>query len=76
MVRKNYTELDKITLVGCIDKALDQTLTRKSTMLGFKGTWILPLNPKAMDAKTGLSIIYALQNQAREEKELEQEDGE
>ncbi len=67
MVRRNYTELYKITLVGCIDKALDQAFTRKNTMLGFKGTRILPLNPKAMDAKTGLSIIYTLQNQAREE---------
>jgi hypothetical protein len=23
MAKKNYTKLDKITLVGCIDKALD-----------------------------------------------------
>jgi hypothetical protein len=42
-------------------------------MLGFKGTRILPLNPKAMDAKIGPNIIYTLQNQAREEEELEQE---
>jgi hypothetical protein len=45
-------------------------------MLGFKGIGILQLNPKAMDAKIGLSIIYTLQNQAKEEKKLVQEDGE
>jgi hypothetical protein len=61
MVWRNYIQLDKITLVGCVDKALDQTLTRKNTMLGFKGTRIFPLNPKAMDAKIGPSIIYTLQ---------------
>ncbi len=44
-------------------------------MLGFKGTRIWPLNPKAMDAKNDPSIIYTLQNQAREEEKLKQEDG-
>jgi hypothetical protein len=73
MVKRNNIKLNKITLVGCVDKALDQAITRKNTMLGFKGTRILPLNPKAMDAKIGPNIIYTLQNQAREEEELEQE---
>ncbi len=45
-------------------------------MLRFKGTWIWPLNLRAMDSKTSLSILYTLQNQAREEEELEHEDGE
>jgi hypothetical protein len=29
-----------------------------------------------MDSKIGLSILYILQNQAREEEEMEQKDGE
>ncbi len=45
-------------------------------MLRFKGTWIWPFNPKAMDSKIGPSTLYRLQNQAEEEEELEQEDGE
>jgi hypothetical protein len=40
-------------------------------MLRFKGTWIWPLNPKAMDSKIGPNNMYILQNQAREEEELE-----
>ncbi len=40
-------------------------------MLGFKGRRIWPFNPRAMDLKIGLSILYSLQNQAKEEEELE-----
>jgi hypothetical protein len=31
MVKKNYIELDKITLVGWVDKPLDLALTRKKS---------------------------------------------
>ncbi len=76
MVRRNYVEPNKITLVGWVDKALDLTFTRKNIMSGFKGTRIWPLNPNALDSKTSISILYTLHNQNREEKELEQKDGE
>jgi hypothetical protein len=77
MVKRNYTKLsNKITLARWVNKALDLTLTRKNIMLGFKGTRIWPFNPRAMDSKIGFSILYTLQNQAREEEESEQEDGE
>jgi len=45
-------------------------------MLGFKGTGIWPFNFRAMDLKIGPNTLYTLQNQVREEKELEQKDGE
>ncbi len=46
-------------------------------MLGFKGTWIWPLNPRVMDSKTSPSTLYTLQNRAKEEEEKsKQEDGE
>jgi len=60
MGSRNYIELDKITLVGWIDKALEQSLTRKKIILGFKGPRIWPLNPKAMDVKIGLNTLYTL----------------
>jgi hypothetical protein len=56
MVKRNYTELDKITLTRWVEKALDLTLTRKNMMLGFKGIGIWPLNLRAMDSKIGPSL--------------------
>jgi len=76
MVKRNYIEPNKITLVGWVDKTLDLTFTRQNIMLGFKGTRIWPLNLKAMDSKIGPSTLYILQNQAKEKEKLEQEDGE
>jgi len=76
MVRRNYTKLNKITLARWVDKALNLALTRKNIMLGFKGTRIWPLNPRAMDSRIGLNILYILQNQAKEVEESKQEDGE
>jgi hypothetical protein len=76
MVRRNYIKLDKITLVGWVGKALDLTFTRKNIMSRFKGTWIWPLNPRAMDSKIGICTLYTLQNQAKEEEEPERKDGE
>jgi hypothetical protein len=40
MVRRNYIELNKITLAGWVNKALDITFTRKNIMSRFKGTRI------------------------------------
>jgi hypothetical protein len=40
MVRRNYTKLYKITLVGWVDKALNLTLIRKNIMSWFKGVQI------------------------------------
>ncbi len=37
MVRRNYTELDTITLAGWVDKTLNLTFTRESIMSRFKG---------------------------------------
>jgi hypothetical protein len=62
MVKMNYTKPDKITLVGWVDKVLNLALTRKNIMSRFKGTWIWPHNPKAMDSKIGLNTLSTLQN--------------
>jgi hypothetical protein len=62
MVRRNYTKLDKITLVGWVNKALNLALIRKNIMSRFKGTRIWPFNPRAMDSKIDLNIMYTLLN--------------
>ncbi len=62
MVRRNCTKLDKITLVGWVNKALHLALIRKNIMSRFKGTRIWPFNPRAMDSKFGLNIMYTLLN--------------
>jgi hypothetical protein len=58
MVKRNYIELDKISLVGWVDKALNQTFTRKNIISRFKATRIWPFNPGAVDHKTSLSTLY------------------
>jgi hypothetical protein len=58
MVRRNCIELDKISFVGWVDKALDQTFIRKKFISRLKATRIWPLNPRAMDHKTNLSTLY------------------
>jgi hypothetical protein len=75
MVRRNYIEPYKITLVRWVDKTLNLALTKQNYMSRFKGTEIWPLNPRAMDSKTNLNILYTLQNQAMEKEEPKQEDG-
>jgi hypothetical protein len=60
MVRKNYTKPNKITLARWVDKILNLAFTRQNIMLGFKGTGIWPLNPRAMDSKTSPSTLYTL----------------
>ncbi len=69
IVKRNYTKLDKITLAGWVDKALDLSFTRKNVMLAFKCIGIWPFNPRAMDSKIDLNVSYTLQNLAKEEEE-------
>jgi len=40
IINRNYIELDKIVLVGWMDKTLDQTLSRKNIILKFKNIGI------------------------------------
>ncbi len=65
MINRNYIELDKIVLVGWVDKTLDQALSRKNIILKFRSTGIWPLDPKTMDERTGLSSLYKVMNQIR-----------
>jgi len=58
MAKNNYLKSNKITLVGWMDKVLDQTLNKRTFILRFWAIGIWPLNLKAMDAKTQLSEIY------------------
>jgi hypothetical protein len=46
MVTRNYIELDKITLARWVNKALNQTFTRKNIIFGSTRIW--PFNPKAI----------------------------
>jgi hypothetical protein len=67
MVNDNFTEPNKITLLGWVDKALDQTLTKKNIISRFKVIGIQPLNLKAMEEKTRLSSLYITVNGSKEE---------
>jgi len=69
LVGRNYTELNKITLIRWVDLTLDLTFRRKNIMLWFKGIRIWPLNPMAMDLKINFSTLYTLQNQAKEKED-------
>jgi hypothetical protein len=62
MARNINNELDKITRVGWVDKALDQLLTKHNIKFGFKGSGIWPFNPKAMENKTQQTSIYIIGN--------------
>jgi hypothetical protein len=43
MARSKFNEPDKITLVGWVEKALDQSLTKQNIQAEFKGIgiWLL-----------------------------------
>jgi hypothetical protein len=58
MVVNRYQELNKITLVGWVDKTIDQLLTKDNIRSLFRVTNIWPLNPKAMDKRTQSSTTY------------------
>jgi hypothetical protein len=52
MFKSNHMELDNMFLVGWVDQAINQSLTKKNIKVRFKTTCIWPFNPKAMDNKT------------------------
>ncbi len=69
MVNDNYTEPNKITLLGWVDKVLDQALTKKNIISRFKVIGIWPLNLKAMEEKIGLNKLYIIVNESKEKKD-------
>jgi hypothetical protein len=68
MAQCKFSELDKIILVGWVDRALDEFTTNKNILSRFKVTRIWPFNPKAMDAKIGPTNIYTIVNSNHEAK--------
>ncbi len=58
MVRNNYNEPNKATLVGWVNKAWDLVFSKKNIKNGFQVTWIWPFNPKAMDGRTKSNELY------------------
>jgi len=57
----NHIEPDKITLVGWVDKALEQSGSKKISSLDLRPHVYGPFNPKAMDRITKFHK-YTLQN--------------
>jgi hypothetical protein len=81
MINNNYIEPNKITLGGWVKKSIDQSLTKKNIISGFKvgGIWQLILG--AMHEKTIPNSLYLVNNTHREKnvesisnKEDEEED--
>ncbi len=60
MSKSNYMALDKITLIGWVDHALDKSITKQNIRSRFKVTCIYPLNPKAMDNENRPFNIYTM----------------
>jgi hypothetical protein len=58
MSKSNYMELNEINLIGWVDQALDKSITKQNIRSRFRVIGIYPLNPRAMDNKTGFSNIY------------------
>jgi hypothetical protein len=56
-VNNNYKEPIKIVLANWVDKALNESLSKRNMKNGFKVTRIWPFNPKAMDGRTKLSEL-------------------
>jgi hypothetical protein len=52
MAKRKFKELDKITFVGGVDEALNQSLTKKNIKGRFKGIVIWLFNPKPMENGT------------------------
>ncbi len=53
-------ELDKITLIGWVDQALDKSIMEQNIKFGFRVIGIYPLNLRAMDNKIEPSNIYTM----------------
>jgi hypothetical protein len=66
MARNKFSELDKIILVGWVDKASNQSMTKKNIMSRFEVTRIWPFKPKVMDANTRPTNIYTVMNSNHE----------
>jgi hypothetical protein len=78
MSKSNYMELDKITLIGWVDQALDKSITEQNIKFGFKVIGIYPLNLRAMDNKIEPSNIYTMvanEHEGEEEESNEQLEG-
>ncbi len=58
MVRNNYFEPNKVTLVKWVDKALLQSLKKKTIKSRFRVCGIWPLNPIAMVGKFGRNEVF------------------
>ncbi len=69
MISSNYIELDKIVLIGWVDKALHQTLSRKNIILGFKSIRIWPLDLKVTYERTRPSNLYTIVNKIGEKQD-------
>jgi hypothetical protein len=69
MSKSNYMELDKITLIGWVDQALDKSITKQNIRFGFKVIGIYPLSPRAMDNEIKLSSIYTMVANEHEREE-------
>jgi hypothetical protein len=58
MVRNNYNELKKATLITWVNKALNVALCKRNIKNGFQVIGIWPFNPKAMDGRTKRNELY------------------
>jgi len=58
MVENEYQEPNKITLVGWVEKTIDQLLTKDNISSRFRVINIWLLNLKIMDKRTQLLMIY------------------
>ncbi len=60
MVRINYNELDKATLIAWVDKALNIALSKRNIKSEFQVTRIWHFNQKVMDGRTKLNELYVV----------------
>ncbi len=60
MVRNNDNELNKVTLVAWVDKALDVALSKRNIKSEFQVTRIWPFNPKVTDGRIKPNEFYSV----------------
>jgi hypothetical protein len=58
MERKNYLELDKVTLVKWVDKVLFQSLKKKPNKIRVQGLWDLATKSTTMVGKFGPNKVF------------------